>query len=300
MLNICIPAFNYDVSNLVKSLHEQCRDEKIEFSILIYEDGSDIVFVKLNKSLTSLPQVSHFVCEVNKGRSAARNFLISKTEVGKILFIDCDSIIPDKNYIKKYIEHFDKTIVCGGTIYQKSQKTTSHELRYKYGLKREMTSAYKRNISPNKSFATNNFLASKELFNEVSFRDFLKQYGHEDSLLGFELLKKDINIFHIDNPVIHNGIESNEVFLNKTNEGLKNLIIIEKSKDIDSSFTQEIRIVNNYLRLKKICLVWLPYLIFKIFKNNILKHLLVSKNPILRIFDLYKFGYYCELKKINK
>jgi len=300
MLNICIPVFNYNVNTLVKSLHEQCVNEKIEFRILIYEDGSDIEHTEINSPLSELTNVFYIIGGINKGRSAARNYLVSRVETGKILFIDCDSLIEDKNYIKNYISHFDKNIVCGGTIYKTSQKQAGHELRYKYGGNREMTSAEKRNSNPNKSFTTNNFLASRDIFDKLCFREFLQQYGHEDSLFGFELKKMNIEIFHIENPVIHNGIEPNEVFLEKTIEGLQNLIIIEKSKEIDSTFTKEIRIVNKYLKLKQLYLVWLPFKIYKIFKNNIYKHLLISKNPSLSLFDLYKFGYYCELKKDNK
>lgn len=296
MLNICIPVFNYDVYPLVKSLFEKCLNEKIDFRIIVYEDGSNSKFVEKNKRITEFPEVSHFINEVNSGRSAARNYLISKSESGKILFIDCDSALPDNNYIKNYILHFEKPIVCGGTIYKPSQKKTGHELRYKYGIHREMIPAKQRNINPNNAFATNNFLISKEIISEIKFREFLHKYGHEDSLFGHDLKEHNINIFHIDNPVIHEGIESNEIFLKKTEEGLENLIIIENSNEIDKSFTTEIRIVNTYLQLKKYCLAWLPQLLYKMFKNNIKKHLLASKNPSLYLFDLYKFGYYCKLK----
>ncbi|HNQ69517.1 MAG TPA: glycosyltransferase [Bacteroidales bacterium] len=299
MLNICIPVYNYNVNSLVKSLHEQCLNENIEFKILVFEDGSDLEFVEINKSVSNFLEVSHLINTTNIGRSAARNYLISQTEKGKILFIDCDSIVPDKNYIRNYINNFDKQIVCGGTIYEASQKQAGHELRYKYGINREMIIAKQRNINPNKAFATNNFMAAKEIFDKVCFREFLQKYGHEDSLFGYELKNNQIEIFHIDNPVIHNGVETNDVFLQKTEDGLKNLIIIENSQEIDKVFTKEIRIVNTYLQLKKYALNWFPLFFYKIFKNNIKKHLLVSKNPSLYLFDLYKFGYYCELKKLS-
>ncbi|MDD3860912.1 MAG: glycosyltransferase [Bacteroidales bacterium] len=297
MLNICIPVFNYDINPFVKLLHEQCLTEKINFRIIVYEDGSNSNFVEKNKRITEFPEVSHFINRENRGRSAARNYLVSKVESGKILFIDCDSSLPDNNYIRNYLSNFDKPIVCGGTIYKASQKKNGHELRYKYGIHREMISAKQRNTNPNKAFATNNFMSSKEIFDKVVFREFLHKYGHEDSLFGYELKNNSIKIFHIDNPVIHEGIESNEIFLKKTEDGIENLIIIENSTEIDKSFTAEIRIVNIYKQLKKYFLIWLPQFFYKLFKNNIKKHLLVSKNPSLYLFDLYKIGYYCEIKR---
>ncbi len=297
MLNICIPVLNYDVNKLVDSLHQQCAEARIDFSIFVFEDGSDKKHIEINSKITQHSNVIHLISAANKGRSYARNYLADNAKLGKLLFIDCDSAILDNEYIKKYQDNFDKDIVCGGTLYLPEQKSKNIELRYKYGTKREMTSAAQRNKNPNTAFATNNFLISSEIFQKVRFQEFLRGYGHEDSLFGFELKTNSYIIHHIDNPVVHLGIEENAVFLEKTEQGIKNLIIIENNKHIDKTFTSDIRIIKSYKIFKKVFLSWLPELFFNIFKNIIKKHLLISSNPNLYLFDLYKIGYYCKLKR---
>lgn len=299
MLNICIPVFNYDVNTLVNSLHKQCIEAGTDFNILIFEDGSDKEHIEINSKVKLLPDVKHLISEKNTGRSAARNFLADNALPGKILFMDCDSAIHDKNYIKNYLYNFDKEIVCGGTAYLPAQKKRASVLRYKYGIKREMTTAATRNKNPNKAFSTFNFMISKDIFKTVRFREFLHGYGHEDSLFGFELKTNSYNIHHIDNPVVHEGIEDNNIFLEKTEQGIRNLLIIENNKLINKDFTREIRIVKTYYKLRKLRLISIPYIFFRLFENIVKKHLLKSQNPCLYMFDLYKIGYYCKIKRLE-
>jgi glycosyltransferase involved in cell wall biosynthesis len=297
MITICIPVLNYDVNLLVNELHRQCTNAEIEFRILIFEDGSDEISVNTNSHNCKHQNVEQYISKDNTGRSAARNFLADKSEPGKIIFIDCDSAIPDKNYITNYLKFEDKPVVCGGTIYLAEQKQKSGSLRYKYGIEREMTSAEERNKNSNAAFATNNFMISSEVFKTVRFREFLRGYGHEDSLFGFELKTNSFIIHHIDNPVVHVGIEDNPIFLRKTEQGLKNLIIIENDTKINNDFINEIRIIRSYLKLKKLGLLWVLRSIFNLVENIVAKHLLNSQNPSLYLFDLYKIGYYCKLKR---
>ena len=94
-------------------------------------------------------------------------------------------------------------------------------LHWLHGLKREQSFAKDRNIQPNRSFKTNNFFIEKKVFNKVRFNENIQGYGHEDTLFGYELDKQNFTIFHIDNPVVHLGLESSEEFLRKTIEILK-------------------------------------------------------------------------------
>lgn len=299
MLDICIPVFNYEVTSLVHSLHQQCTDVGIDFSILIFEDGSSPEFIKKNNTVEQKNNIEHYISAENIGRSAARNFLINKTKKSHILFLDCDSELPDSNFISNYIKNSEQNVVCGGTKYNAEQKQNDCSLRYKYGINREMISATKRNTDPNSSFAANNFMIKAQVLEKVRFREFLKGYGHEDSLFGYELKKNLINIHHIDNPVIHVGIEENDIFLRKTEQGIKNLILIELSSLVDKDFTNDIKIIKFYNRLKTFHALFVPRIIFKLFNKEIKKHLTYSKNPCLVLFDLYKIGYYCKLKNMK-
>lgn len=297
--NICIPVLNYDVTSLVSSLYYQISKTGKNFKVFVFEDGSEKSYCDQNALLVNKFGIIHLISEKNIGRSAARNFLADNAGRGKIIFLDCDSALPDEEFINRYISNADKDVVCGGTIYLPEQKTENGSLRYKYGISREMKTAEQRNRNSNAAFATNNFMISCEIFKKVRFREFLKEYGHEDSLFGYELKENGIQIFHIDNPVIHEGIESNSVFLSKTLSGLQNLKIIEQSQIAGKEFTDDVRIVKTYHKLRKTFLNFFVLLFFNIFKNIMEKHLLISKNPNLLFFDLYKIGYYCKIKKLK-
>ena len=49
-------------------------------------------------------------------------------------------------------------------------------------------------------------MISKTCFEQISFNEDLQGYGHEDTLFGYELDKKNIQIHHLDNPVL-NGLD---------------------------------------------------------------------------------------------
>lgn len=300
MLSICIPVYNYSVIKLVKELTEQCEKTNIPFEINIFEDGSDDKFVEINKIITNLKNTNHLISQTNIGRSAARNHLANISKFDKLIFLDCDSEIPSDQYIKKYIENSKNHIVCGGTIYLKSQYRKELSLRYKYGIKREMTSAASRNKQPNVSFTTNNFLISKSIFDKIKFREFLKDYGHEDSLFGFELKQNNFSIKHIDNPVIHCGLESNKVFLDKSLKAINNLVIIKNNTSIDPAFTNDIRLIRNQRKAAKIGLNVFVKLIFNKFDKTIRNHLIKSTNPSLFWFNFYKLAHYTKLVENEK
>ena len=56
-------------------------------------------------------------------------------------------------------------------------------------------------------------LIPKKIFLAIKFDESITKYGHEDTLLGIMLEKEKKEIFHINNPLYHNGIENNIIFL---------------------------------------------------------------------------------------
>ena len=291
MLSICIPTYNYLVIKLVSELHKQCQNNNIDYEILILEDGSSNSFFSENaENLSRFKNVKHILFTENQGRSKTRNYLANLAQFDNLLFLDSDSEISDENFINCYLNNIENSVICGGTIYLKSQKEKNKELRYKYGIISEMLSVDTR--TKNKIFTTNNFLIHKKIFEQIQFKEFLTKYGHEDSLFGYELRKNNINIKHINNPVIHAGIEENAVFLDKTRLAIDNLIILNNQTTIDPNFINDITLAKTYKKVKNLKLHYLLKGLFKIFKNIILKHLLNSKNPNIFVFNFYKLGYY--------
>jgi glycosyltransferase involved in cell wall biosynthesis len=304
MISICIPTYNYNVEKLVSDLSQQCSNANVDFEIIVLEDGSDEKFVALNKSIDNIIGANHIVAKENFGRSITRNRLADMAKGEKIIFIDCDSAIPDNLYIKRYLDNIDHDVVCGGTTYNETQYSPEISLRYTFGTKVEKTPAAIRNQAPYSAFTTNNMMISKRIFDKIRFCEALRKYGHEDSLFGFDLQQNSIKIHHIDNPVIHLGIESNEIFFAKTKAGIENLITISHLENISPEFLDSIRVYRTYNKLKKLRIAWISRLNFRIFKHILEKHLTKSKHPKLLLFNIYKLGYLCNkakaIEKSNK
>lgn len=297
MLSICIPTYNCNVKDLVAELSRQCAEAKVDFEIIVLEDGSDEDYAKKNSCIEKIHGAQHIVNVQNHGRSHTRNRLADIAKGEKLIFIDCDSAIPDPLYINRYIKNSSTDVVCGGTTYTELQYSPEISLRYTFGTKVEKSTAKKRNLSPYSAFTTNNMMVSKKVFEKIRFCEALKKYGHEDSLFGFELQENKIPIIHIDNPVIHTGIESNDKFLAKTRAGIENLVEMKHIDGISPLFFNHIRLYRHYSKLKKMHLLWTIRLTYKIFGKTIERHLLNSKSPKLMLFNLYKLGYLCKIEK---
>jgi len=293
MLSICIPIYNYDVRPLVQALHLQAGKADYPFEILLMDDASDEEFRKKNQTI-NLKSVRYIQLNENIGRSKIRNHLTSAAKYPYLLFMDCDSAIALPAYIENYTRFFESQIVCcGGRKYEDKEPSGSTRLRWKYGVERECAPASERNKNPNAGFQTNNFLIDKSLFEKVKFNEDLDGYGHEDTLFGLELQGQGIIIRHIDNPLIHLGLESADDFLKKTENGIMNLHKVELLlQEKYPEYVNHSRLMQSKLFLQKYHLAGLALKLFNMLRRRIKANLL-SKNPSLMIFDLYKMGLLC-------
>lgn len=299
-LSIIIPLYNHDAVGLVKSLYRQSVDAGILFEILLFDDQSDAVYQPKIDELETIPHVKVFRLPSKAGRSVARNFLAAQARYDYCLFIDCDSEVVDDKYIHRYLPYCngERVVVCGGTSYRPNPPARDCLLRWTYGTRCEIRSAAERNKHPNAQFSTFNFLIQKELFSEIRFNELLRNYGHEDTLFGFELRKKNITIIHIDNPLYHVGIDTNRIYLEKTRQGVENLkILMEQYEDRDA-LVKDIRLLRYYNILIKCHVDFLFYGLFFVLKNPILWNL-NGKHPNMTLFNLYKLGYLCGLKYVK-
>lgn len=299
-LSILIPVYNHDVVDFVKELYRQSVEADILFEILLFDDQSEEVYKEKNAILHTLPNVKVFTLPSKAGRSVARNFLAAQARYDYCLFLDCDSEIVDGKYIRRYLPYCngERVVICGGTTYRMEKPAKDHMLRWTYGVRCEIRSAAERNKRPNSQFSTFNFMMQKELFSEIRFNELLKNYGHEDTLFGFELRKKGITILHIDNPLYHVGIDDNKVYLEKTRQGVENLKLLMEQYPDNESLIHDIRLLRFYNRLKKGHVVFLFFAFFFLVKRPILRNL-NGKHPSTILFNVYKLGYLCGLKYVK-
>ncbi len=291
MLSICIPIYNYDVITLVNDLHNQAVACSFPFEILLMDDAS-LPEYSLKNSQISLPGVRYISLEQNIGRSKIRNRLAEEAQYPYLIFMDCDSGVVSDSYIKNYLPYCQPGIVCyGGRVYEPEKPHNSVVLRWKYGVERESQTVSERSVNPNYGFCSNNFLIEKELFKRVRFNENLIGYGHEDTFFGLELLGNGVLIKHIDNPLVHLGLEDAHVFMEKTENGLCNLKKVEQLlHEYYPAYEGHSRIMKTKARLEKMHLKILYTFFFKMFKPLFLRNL-YGNHPSLFLFDLYKLGY---------
>lgn len=290
MISVCIPIYNFDVSQLLDDLSRQSNQSDVPCEIILIDDHSSEKYKKLNEQCCK--RHTYIELDKNIGRAKIRNLFLDYANYEYLLFLDCDVTIISKEFLLNYINNVKQgnfNILCGGIIYSNQKAARNKLLRWKYGVRKESQSVEARNLSPNKSFMTANFLIQKKIFKEVRFDERINEYGHEDTLLGFELKKKGISIYHIDNPIFIKDIEDNSKFLEKTEQGIISLIDVLVYTDFDVDFIQDVTILNTYEKLKSKGLLNTVYVIF-ILTKPMLKFLFVNGFVNLKLFDFYKLG----------
>lgn len=292
MLSICIPIFNHVSEYLIFQLEQQADEIDQAIEIILFDDHSEQDMQAVYKKFAGLKYISIHKSDKNLGRAGARNRLADLSKHKYLLFIDADSETRTDDFLSRYLDAAEKnTVCCGGTIYQKKKPDPDKLLRWKYGHARETVSAEKRNKNPWQQFTTHHFLIDKSVFQEIRFSESIPGYGHEDSLFGYHLMKRNIRIKHIDNPLYHTGLEPSDVFLEKSKKALDNLIRLYHDPSLDEDFKHYIRLLDFYEKQRKAGLLWLWKAGYRHFRNA-LKRNLKGNYPKIIIFDLYKFSYF--------
>jgi len=292
-LSICIPVFNFDVNDLVRDLSQQILSDRLDAEIILIDDASTDIFVKINDNLKD--KVSSFIfLEENIGRSRIRNLFLDYTaQSAYLLFLDCDGKIISQSFLKTYcdfIERQNPDVIFGGRQVSNIKPSSEYGLRWKFATERENLPVLKRLISPYLDFQTNNFVVKRSVLERIPFNTSITQYGYEDLVFSKDLQDHSIKIDHIENPVFNNDVESNDVFLSKADESAKSLAqLIKTDENFDK--VSDIRLVKAYLVLRKTGLIKIYLKIYRITKNRIIKKLL-SGNASLKMLDLYKLGQF--------
>ena len=288
MLSICIPVYNVDVSKLVSDLHTQIQEINVSIEIVLIDDNSNPAIKTSNRLLSSYCKIIEL--ETNVGRSKIRNLFVSECKNPYLLFLDCDSEILAPDFLSKYIEVLDKLkpqVIYGGSLYQGDRPLKDFRLRWKISTMKESKSFKERNSNFNWGFKTNNFIIEKKVLQQVPFNEELKGYGHEDTLFAFDISKANISITQSDNSVLNAHLDTNNVYLKKTNEALANLVDVLKILKYDKEFIKQIPLLKTYFLLKnKGFLLFLKPFFWCI--KSPLHSCLKSGTFFVWMFDLYK------------
>lgn len=294
MLTICIPIYNYDSIRLISDLNNQADNLECPVEIVVINDGSKPEFNNLYNCLVS-PIIRYISLPQNIGRAKVRNLFVSFAKYDYLLFLDCDDKIIADHYLKQYISQIflGCEVLCGGIKYQKNFPGKNWLVHWNYETKKERELMERRKKSPFEAFISNNFLIRKDIFSSIKFNETLEQYGHEDTLFGYELYKSGIGIQYINNPILHEELNDNLTFLRKTDLAAQNLVAILKFT-MDKEFVKSVSLMKVYFRLRSIGVIYL----LKPFETSIggfcYKRLLAgsAKLTYLNLYKLCLFAKY--------
>ncbi len=302
LVSICIPCYNSNVVEMCSELSKQIVDNNLSFEIVIIDDCSNKSFKEQNLPIKQIGGIDYIELQQNVGRSKIRNLFLSKTRGDYLLFIDGDSSIP-ANYLIKYNDFLQENhnikVVVGASIYQAQKPPLNRRLRWKYSTRRESLDYRNRIKNPKEGFKSNNFLICRKVFEKNKFDETLSGYGHEDTLFGFILYKNSISVAHIDNPVINSKLDTNKDYLIKTENAVKNLLIISQRMKFSSDWLENQKLMRKYLHLR-MTIPGKMFLFFCGLEHWFYKQFLHTGLAPLYIFDLYRINLLHRYYKLRK
>lgn len=283
-VSILIPVYNQDVTAMVHTLIAQCKRLAIRYEILLYDDGSEEDIKLLNRPLSRQKRVVYYELSENVGRAAIRNKLAAAARFEYLLLLDNDCLPVSPNFLYNYLVAGHKSeVVIGGIAYVSKAPDRPYRLHWKYGKVRGSKNARERQKKPYEDIFLCNALVKRDIFLHFPLREKLKRYGHEDTVFAQELRQNNIHIKHIQNPVIHLGLEQTPIMLAKTYQAVDNLVLLYH----DGEELERIKLVKTFELLNELRLVN-AYTLFFSSLERLVRRNLNSSYPNLLLFDLYR------------
>lgn len=288
MISILLPIYNFYVVPLVEDLGQQAQASGKPFEIICLDDASAAAWRERNAPLQSMPGVQYEQLPQNLGRARIRNLLAERAQYPYLLFLDADSAVIRDNYLQTYLDSLPTDrILYGGRVYADDPPDDpTYYLHWHYGRQREAMAVTARQQHPYRTFMTNNYVIPRAIALRIRFDESILQYGYEDTLLADALQREGIAIQHLDNPVLHLGLETATNFLGKIRTSLDNLrALLPLHPQLNT------RLLNVYRKLIKWRMMpWVRPLASPLLP--ILENLLQRKRLGLRWLDLYKLLYF--------
>ena len=290
-LSILIPNYNNVCVELVAVLQQQAEALGIDYEIIVADDASPQKNTfPLNQPINELPHCRYIIKETNTGSAATRNYLGQQSQYHWLIFLDCDITIPDDHFLERYMADTHEGVVNGG-ICIIDDDTLCHNLRYLYEKDAEPAhTAEKRQANKYHEFRSTNFMIEREMFEACPFDERFTRSGYEDVLFGKTLKQQQIPVTHIDNPVMMTKFESNPDYVTK----------IERSMRTLHTFRNELRGYSRILTFDSgihiSAVRWLIRLWHRAF-GAMERRNLCGSHPILKLFTLYRLGYYLTIAK---
>lgn len=298
MLSILIPVHNFNIVNLVNTIHKQVSLCAINFEIICLDDYSNESISNTNAVINALTHTSYLKNDENKGRNKTRLLLCEKATYDWLLFLDADVLPKTDDLISNYLKLLDTNFdaIYGGFAYYETPPEQRYKLRWQYGRHREQIKADIRNKKSYKVIISANFIIKKAVFKTIN-KQIVGNYYGEDNQLGALLKSNAIKVLHVDNEVYHLGIEPSLKYLRKKELAALTLLhLYNANRNLD----HDNDLLSLFETLKRYKLNGVFAFLYKLFHNRLRKNLL-GNNPSINTLQFYRIGFMCyEDKKQNK
>lgn len=287
-LSVLIPTHNYKCYTLVADLHKQLEQSGIDYEIIVADDGSsDLQVLEDNRKLAStFAHVRLVEMDKSLSRSAMRNRLWRLATYDWQLQINSNVMVTKSDFIRNYLDSVDDRvqIVCGACTAQGNSLRDVYERHF---YEHFDTNFY--NSHPYSYFRNTNCMFHRSVFLKCHYDETLTGYGHEDSVFGDTLKKADIKIKYIANPVTYVDTVSSTEYLQRTRESLHSLLQISQTNPDSTNLLKVVRKLDKFglsgfVRLwHRMAGAWEA--------DN-----LCGANPNMKVYALYKLGYYLSIR----
>ncbi|WP_173021310.1 glycosyltransferase family 2 protein [Lewinella sp. W8] len=293
MFSICLPVYRYDVRPLVDELLRQAASLSPAPEIIVFDDGSPATEAYGQEELRTTPGIVYRELRENLGRAGVRNAMVGAATRPWVLLMDADGW-PPASFLETYLTKLRQlsaresgTVMVGGRTYAPSPPLDSTlRLHWHYGHQRESRDLPRRRRDGWLGFQSNNFLAPVSLLKQYPFPEGHRGYGHEDTYWGQRMLRAGVPILHLDNPVVHLGLEPAGRFLDKQREAIRNLHLLRREHPwLRTRLTE---ITDHWS--------WAPMVARLIPESTLQNYLSKRSAPNLLALDLLKLRWWHELR----
>lgn len=290
MISICIPTYNDNPTALIDRLLKEIDLLDIKSEIILYDDCSTTP-ISINVERVQLIKGAK-----NQGSIHARKQLALVARYEHLLFMDADVMPKSVAFLSSYIEciNNDYQIVFGGISYQENQPKSDGILRWTYGHKRESKSVKDREQQAYKNIISMGFMIRKNIMQDLCSD--LEKTGYGGDIIFSSLInQRDIDVLHIDNPVVHLGLETASDFIKKSLRAIDTTYVATLEGITPEDFRP---VQRTYVRISTYHLQHIIYRILGCIRPLLLANL-KSKRPRIICLDFIKLHRYLYIQAGN-
>jgi hypothetical protein len=218
-LSVLIPFHRDNPSPLLARLAHAPR----EVELILLDDGSNdaaLLSRVVEAAIKCGVRVRIIVWQVNRGRAAARNRLMTEAAGGYVLFLDAD-MLPDRaSFLSCWLSVArcqQPDVAFGGLSVRHATRARETALHRNLFARSSCHGVAARQRAPAQTTATANLLVRRAFLQTHPFDAGFAGWGFEDTDWALAAHAR-CDILHVDNPATHAGLDSVETLLRKNAE----------------------------------------------------------------------------------